>query len=217
MKEQWLEKYRKPIRVLHWVHTTAFLILLITGAIIFIPGVASALTYDSWTRIIHRFAAIVFVAGPVIFAVMNPRGTLAGVKEAFTWGASDIEWLKAAPRYYFLAEEESMPPQGHMNTGQKMWWFMVIVFGVVFVITGILMWVFKESLPYGVLRWAVLAHDIAFIATGCMFLVHVYLGVIHPLMRPMRTGAWNSMFRGTVSAEYAKAHHRKWYDEVTKN
>jgi len=32
-------------------------------------------------------------------------------------------------------------------------------------------------------------------------------------MRPLRTGAWSSMARGKVSAEYAKSHHAKWYEE----
>ena len=60
------------------------------------------------------------------------------------------------------------------------------------------------------------AHDVAFIALGAMLFVHVYLSVIHPLMRPLATGAWSSMARGKVSAEYAKAHHGKWYARVSK-
>ena len=46
-------------------------------------------------------------------------GVWRGVKQAFTWGAEDIGWLKAAPSYYFLGDESAMPPQGSMNTGQK--------------------------------------------------------------------------------------------------
>jgi cytochrome b subunit of formate dehydrogenase len=33
-------------------------------------------------------------------------------------------------------------------------------------------------------------------------------------MRPLRTGAWNSMARGKVSAEYAASHHAKWFAEI---
>jgi formate dehydrogenase subunit gamma len=55
----------------------------------------------------------------------------------------------------------------------------------------------------------VFLHDVAFIATGAMFFLHVYLSVIHPLMR----GAWSSMARGKVSTEYARSHHAKWYEE----
>ena len=141
---------------------------------------------------------------------------IEAVKEAFTWGKEDIGWLKAAPRYYFLSDEKDMPAQGHMNTGQKMWWVMVLIFGGVFFISGFIMWVLKAIAPPELLQWMVFVHDVAFIATGTMFFLHIYLSVIHPLMRPLRTGAWSSMARGKVSAEYAKAHHGKWYEKISK-
>lgn len=214
--EQEVERYRKPTRIFHWVHLVAFCLLFITGLIIFIPGL-SVLAQDSITRVIHRLAALVFIVAPIIYTFMNLKSTGKGIKEAFSWGADDIAWLKAAPRYYFLCDEEAMPPQPHMNTGQKMWWFLALVFGVVFVITGIIMAFFKETASAGVLQWSVFIHDVAFIVTGLMFFVHIYMSAIHPLVRPLRTGAWSSMItRGSVPVEYVKSHHGKWYEEATK-
>lgn len=210
-----VERYRKPTRILHWIHSGSFIILFLTGLVLFIPALGF-LAEDSWSRIVHRVAAVIFVVIPLIYMVTNWKGTWRGVKDAFVWGAADIGWLKAAPRYYFLNDEETMPPQEHMNTGQKMWWFMAIVSGLVFLVTGLIMWFFKESAPAALLQWMVFVHDIAFIATGCMLFVHIYLSVAHPMMRPLRTGAWNSMVRGKVSVDYAKSHHAKWYDRVTK-
>ena len=207
---QEVERYRKPTRILHWVHSGAFVVLFLTGLILFIPGL-SILAQDSITRIIHRLAVVLFVAAPLIYIPMNFKSTMRGIKEAFTWGSGDLEWLKAAPRYYFLNDEEAMPPQGHMNTGQKLWWLMVLVLGGVFFITGLIMWAFKEVAPGALLEWMVLLHDVAFIAAGCMFFVHIYLSVIHPLMK----GSLNSMTKGKVSAEYAKSHHGKWYREIS--
>jgi formate dehydrogenase subunit gamma len=112
-----------------------------------------------------------------------------GLKQALTWSGEDLGWLQAAPRYYFLGDEKSMPPQGSMNTGQKMWWFMVLVFGVVFIITGFIMWFAKTTAPAGLLQWMVFIHDVAFIVTGSMFFLHIYLAVFHPLMNE----AWGSM------------------------
>jgi len=212
---QEVERYRKPTRILHWVHLCAFVALFLTGLILFIPGLG-VLAQDSWTRVIHRIVAVVFVVAPIAYTSMNWKATMAGIKDAFTWGAEDIGWAKAAPRYYFLCDEKAMPPQEHMNTGQKMWWFMVLVFGAVFVITGAIMWFAKAAAPPALLQWMVLLHDISFIVTGTMLFVHIYLSVVHPLMRPLRTGPWNSMLTGgTVSVEYAKSHHAKWYEEVT--
>jgi cytochrome b subunit of formate dehydrogenase len=46
-----------------------------------------------------------------------------------------------------------------------------------------------------------------------MFFVHVYLSVMHPLMRPLSKGAWASMAYGKVPVEYVMSHHAKWYNE----
>lgn len=213
--EQEIERYRRPTRILHWLNTVSFVALFITGLVLFIPFLGP-LAEDNWSRVLHRIASFLFVLVPLIYLLTNWKASWRGIKEAFVWGADDIGWLKAAPRYYFLADEKAMPPQGHMNTGQKMWWLMVIVLGLVFVITGFIMWAFKTTAPPVLLQWMVLVHDIAFIATGCMLFVHIYLSVIHPLMRPLRTGAWSSMARGKVSVEYAKSHHAKWYRKVSR-
>jgi len=212
-----VERYRTPTRVLHWVHGGAFVLLFLTGLILFIPGL-SVLAQSGWTRIVHRIAAVLFVAAPLIYIPLSWKASLRGIKDAFSWGRKDIGWLKAAPSYYFLCDEENMPPQGHMNTGQKMWWLMVLTFGTLFAITGLIMWLLlaKETAPAAVLQWCVLIHDVSFIAIGCMFFVHIYMSVIHPLARPARTGAWSSMVRGKVSAEYAKSHHGKWYEEISR-
>ncbi len=207
MSNQIVEKYRKSVRVLHWVHTVAFVILFLTGLVLFIPGL-SGIAQDSITRILHRLAAIVFIIGPIIYTVMDPAAAIRGLKQAFTWGSGDLGWLKAAPAYYFLNKEEDMPPQGAMNTGQKMWWFITIVFSVILAITGLIMWFGTGAF----VQWMVLLHDVSFIATGCMLFVHIYLSIMHPLM----TEAWSSMANGNITAEYAKKHHGLWYKEISK-
>jgi formate dehydrogenase subunit gamma len=209
--ESKVEKYSKTTRILHHVHTVAFIVLFLTGLVLFIPALGF-LAQDSWTRIIHRIASVVFIIAPLIHLLIKPKASLRSLKEAFTWGIDDIGWLKAAPRYYFLGDESEMPPQGHMNTGQKMWWFIVVVFGALFILTGLIMWFLKTVAPAVVLQWMVFFHDVAFIVTGTMLFVHVYLGVIHPMMNE----AWNAITKGTVSTKYAKSHHGKWYEEITK-
>jgi formate dehydrogenase subunit gamma len=162
--------------------------------------------------VIHRIGAAIFIIAPLIYIPMNWQATKRGIKEAFSWGASDIGWLKAAPLYYFLGDEKDMPPQGSMNTGQRLWWLIVLVSGVIFTITGLIMWFAKTSAPAAVLQWMVFLHDVAFILAGTMLLLHIYLGLFHPLMNE----AWKSIYKGTVSVEYAKKHHAKWYEEVAK-
>lgn len=211
MTQREVEKYRKPIRILHWMHAGSFVLLFFTGLVLFIPGLGF-LAEDSWTRLIHRIGAAIFVIIPILYLIINPKAVARGFKPAFAWSSLDIGWLKAAPRYYFLGDERDMPPQDAMNTGQKMWWLFTIVFGIIFVITGAIMWFAKLSAPPPLLQWMVLIHDISFIVTGAMLLLHVYLGVLHPAM----TESWKAMTRGKISTEYAKVHHGKWYAEISR-
>jgi formate dehydrogenase subunit gamma len=210
---QMVERYRTPTRILHLIHSIAFVLLFFTGLVLFIPQLGF-LAEDSWTRSIHRIAAAVFIIAPLIYIPLNFKSTMSGIKEAFTWRRADLGWLKAAPRYYFLTDEKAMPPQEHMNSGQKMWWLLVIVFGLLFIITGLIMWFAKETASVALLQWMVLIHDVAFIVTGVMFFIHIYMSIIHPLARPLKVGSWNAMLHGTVTAEYAKSHHAKWYDSI---
>ena len=135
MTIQEVEKYRLPVRILHWIHTCAFIILFLTGLVFFIP-MLGFLAGNGWTHLIHRIAAVIFIAGPVLYLIINPAAAVKGLKKAFTWGAADLGWLKAAPRYYFLSDVKSMPPQDFMNSGQKLWWLMTVVSGFVFAISG---------------------------------------------------------------------------------
>ncbi len=207
-----VEVYRRPTRILHWVHLVSFCILFLTGLVLFIPQLGF-LAQDSWTRVIHRIAAAVFIISPLIYVPMNWKSTKEGVKLAFSWGRDDLDWLKAAPQYYFLGDEAAMPPQARMNTGQKLWWFIVLVFGVVFVFTGLAMWFGKTTAPPAVLQWMVFFHDVAFAVSVPMLFTHIYLGLIHPMMKE----SWKAIRKGTVSAHYAKSHHGKWYEETAKS
>jgi formate dehydrogenase subunit gamma len=213
--EREVQKYRKPTRILHWVHAGAFVVLFLTGLVLFIPPLGP-LAQDGWTRLLHRVAAFVFIIAPLIYMPINWKTTLKGLKEAFTWGVEDLGWLKAAPGYYFLSDEKAMPPQGHMNTGQKVWWLLVVLFGPLFVITGAVMWFGRTAAPSALIQWMLFVHNVAFVVTGVMFFIHIYMSIAHPLVRPLKTGAWSAMARGKVSVDYARSHHGKWYEEITR-
>lgn len=209
MKE--IERYRKRAIFHHWWIVACSLLLAITGLFLFLSWFGPA-AWWGYSRLAHRIAAVGFVAVPVIYALLNPKSTWAWIKEAFTWGKEDLGWLKAAPTYYFGSDIVPMPPQDRSNTGQKLWMLVVIVTSVIFVVSGALMWFFKGIVPAGVFQWAVFAHDVAFITAGAMLLVHVALGAFHPRF----SEALRSMITGKVSEEYAKSHHEKWYEKISK-
>ena len=210
MQEE-VERYRLSTRWFHWVHASMFLVLAITGLFLFIPWFGDA-ALGGWSRLVHRIAAVCFILAPLVFLLANWRRSWSFVKEAFTWGKDDLEWLRAAPSYYFGGDPRLMPPQGHINTGQKLFWLTSLVGGVVFVVTGLIMWFLKGIVAPTVFQWSVFFHDVAFVAVSCFFLVHFQLSVLHPRMPE----SLRSMIRGKVSAEYAKSHHGKWYARISK-
>ena len=205
-----IERFRKRTIWFHWVHTAAFLVLIVTGAILFIPGLGGAAA-GGLTRSIHRIMVLFFAGAPLIYFAFNPKKSLHFIKETFTWGSDDIKWVEKAPDYYFGGEEDKMLPQGHINTGQKMWQLVVLLTGVIFFITGLIMGAFKGNVAPGVFQWCVIGHDVAFILAFTMLLVHIYLGVIHPRM----TESMRSMLDGKISKHYARSHYSKWYDEIS--
>jgi formate dehydrogenase subunit gamma len=205
-----VERFKKRTIWLHWTHTVAFLVLIVTGAILFFPGLGAPAA-GGLTRLIHRIAAVLFIAAPVLYFVFSPRMVMHFIKETLTWGIDDMGWLMAAPLYYFGGAEDSMPPQGHVNTGQKMWQFIVLGTGVLFLISGLVMWFFKGTVTPEIFQWCVIVHDVAFILAFLMLLVHIYTGAIHPRM----TESFLSMWDGKVSPTYAKHHYGKWYDEIS--
>ena len=200
-------------RFVHWLHTVAFALLMTTGAILYIPWFSQSvgLGVGGYTvRLIHRIGAVTLMLVPICYLGFDPKGMFTSLKRIFTWGKSDLGWLKAAPRYYFLGDEEAMPPQDKYNTGQKLFYLVVVVCMVGFGVTGLIMWFGKGAVPVWMFQWSVLLHDLCTIAYGAFFLVHFMLSVVHPLMK----GAINGMLFGWMPEEYVKHHHARYYQEL---
>ena len=209
MEKRTIERYNKRAILLHWVHVAAFVVLVLTGAAMFLPGVGPSGGYS--TGIVHRVASVAFIASPVMYAIYQPGSILHFCKETFSWNKDDLKWFRAAPAYYFGGSEDNMPAQGRINTGQKMWQLVIFGTGMVFLITGAIMWFFKSALALDTYQWILFIHGIAFIIVFVMFLVHIYMGLLHPRMNE----SLRSMLDGKISPSYARSHYRKWYDRAT--
>ena len=204
-----IERYTKKARWFHWIYVAVFLELVLSGLVIFVPW-SSLSIVGQWVRLIHRIGAILMVAIPLIYAVLKPKQAYYFVIEAFQWGVDDLEWLKAAPNYYFGGDPRSMPPQGYVNSGMKLYRLAILIGGALFVITGFIMAFLKDIVPPVVFQWSLFVHDFTFIVALCMFFLHVQLGVFHPRMDESLL----SIIDGKVSNAYASSHHGKWYDRV---
>jgi formate dehydrogenase gamma subunit len=158
-------------------------------------------------RYVHRAAAIAYGALPLIYIILEPRRAWLSLKSVFKVSRDDVEWIKGMVPYYFFGRFEAMAPQDRFNTGEKANAVVIIVGSAVFAVTGLLMWFGKGILPIALFQAMVVLHDIAMVVTVCMFIVHFYLAVVHPMM----WAGLVSMRFGVTSAAYAQEHHASWY------
>jgi len=205
---RWIPKYTFVERLLHWVHTASFLPLMATGLVLYLPSLMPLAQGEAgmWMRLVHRLAAVLFIGEPLVYGILQPLRLWMHTKE-FGFDRDDLGWVRNAFGYYVMGKHDDMPPQGRFNTGEKMNGMVMIVSWWLFVITGLIMWFGKGIVPAELFRWMVVLHDVTMIVAVCMFLVHLYLAVAHPLM----WAALVSMRFGVTSASYAAEHHAKWY------
>ena len=205
---RWIPKYTFVERLLHWVHTISFIPLVVTGLVLYLDALQPLAQGEAglWMRFVHRLVAVLFIGEPLLYGILQPRRLLMHFKE-FSLERDDLGWLKNAFGYYVLGKHAVMPPQGRFNTGEKINGMVMIFTWIMFGISGLVMWFGKGIVSADLFRWMVLVHDLTMIAAVCMFLVHLYLVVAHPLM----WAALVSMRFGFTSAAYAAEHHAKWY------
>ena len=184
-------------RVMHWVVGLTFVVLLGTGL---------AFAYPS------LFWLTTLVGGGAAARVLHPQiGALFGVGMLFMFGlwvrdmfldGKDREWLGAI-RHYATHDRDKVPPAGKYNAGQKLFFWVQSLLGIVFVVSGGLMW-FPESFGAAWLNTARLLHYSATLGGGLFLIVHVYLGTVaYP-------GTARGMIEGKVTPAWAKLHHSRW-------
>jgi len=205
---RWIPKYTTMERLGHWVHTATFVPLAITGLVLYVPFLQPLAQGEAglFIRLVHRVAAVFFGLMPILYFVVQPRRFIMSIRE-FMFDKDDIGWVQNAFSYYLLGRHAAMPPQGRFNTGEKLNGLIMCATWVVLGVTGLVMWFGKGAVPVELFRWMVLLHDLAMIAAVCMFLVHLFLAVAHPLM----WAGLVSMRFGVTSAAYAAEHHARWY------
>jgi len=206
---RWIPKYTTLERVLHWVHTASFVPLALTGFVLFAPWLSSVAQSAAGVhiRLIHRIAAIFFGGVPIVYTLLQPRRMWMNLKEFLTFDKYDLLWLKGAIPYYVFGRHGDMTPQPRFNTGERLTAVVMVLGTMVFGVTGLTMWFLKGIMPTWLFQLMVFFHDLMFIVTFAMFMIHFYLAVVHPMM-------WQSLVSmryGVVSESYAREHHAMWY------
>ena len=197
-------RFRAGPRMMHAMLASSFLILLVTGYILFWP-LMSQYAAGGFSRWLHRVGAVIYMAIPFVYLIVDRRAAKELLWDSFHFDRDDIQWLLHSVRYFF-GHAEGMPPQGRLNAGQKLHHAGVVIFSAAIVASGIILWVGKGELGANSLALAAMLHDIAMFVLTVLLVGHLYfIYVYHAL---------SGMVSGYVEEEDARLEHAKWVEEL---
>jgi formate dehydrogenase subunit gamma len=204
-------------RLVHWTTAISFIALAVTGLsmligkTLLIPLLGKA-GFAMWAQAsitIHNVVGPVFSVGIVMMIVL------------WVWhnipNATDIQWFKQGGGLF----TQTHPSAGHMNGGEKVWFWLVALVGLAVCITGLVMVapVYGVAIPAWAdfiplvegsraqMQQANLIHTVLSLGWTAIALGHIYIGTAGT------EGSFEGMSTGYVSTEWARQHHDQWYDK----
>ena len=192
---RYVRRFSRTERAVHWVHASAFFVLLGSGLVLYLPSLAAAVGRRPLVKDVHLLTALAWaVALLTVFLVGDRRGLRATARELDVFDADDRRWLRGGPA-----------PQGRFNAGQKLNAALAAAFALLFAVSGVLLWLGERDTRFRFDSTIVL-HDVVTYLSVALLAGHLYLAVIHPSTRHALRG----MTLGTVREDWAREHHAKW-------
>jgi formate dehydrogenase subunit gamma len=196
---RYLRRFSRTERALHWVHASAFFVLLGSGLVLYLPRLAELVSRRPLVKAVHIYTALAWAAALALIVLVGDRRSLRRtLRELDLFDADDRRWLIG-----------SDAPQGRFNAGQKLNAALTAAFAVLFAVSGFLLWYGERDTRFR-LASTILLHDGLMYVALALLLGHLYLTLIHPRTRH----ALHGMTLGTVRDDWAREHHAKWVEEV---
>jgi formate dehydrogenase subunit gamma len=200
-----LQRHRVYTRFLHWMVALFFFLALFSGFGIYLPWLFRWFTPIFGGGALSRSMHPWFGLGFVVFFGLQVLNWIGPMR----WTQADTKWMRNI-RKVVGGEEKLEPPEtGFFNAGQKVQFWEIVGGCVVFLITGIILWLGAGTFGRWTVAVSYVLHDIsALIMLGGIF-IHIYLSTIG------EPGTFEAMTRGAVSEAWAWTFHPAWYKDVT--
>lgn len=200
-----LRRYTSPEMGVHWLLAITFVALALTGLIllygrwVLIPllGPEGFSATASLSKLVHNYSGLAFGVILVVAFFMYLKDSLFKLKV-------DLVWFLRVGGYLGGGEPKSYK----VNAGQKAWYWVAMLGGMVLVASGLILDFPNFQQGRQLMHDAHLFHTVAAVAVIAFFFVHLYLATVGV------EGAFGSMLNGYVDENWAKQHHRLWYQEV---
>ena len=194
----YIERFTRTERAVHWVHATAFFGLLATGLVLYVPRLSILVGRRPLIKDLHVYTAVAWIAALALVIVLGDRRRLrqtAGELDEFD--RDDLNWLRRRPA-----------PQGRFNAGQKLNAALTAAFALLFAVSGSLLWLGERDHRFQFAS-TILLHDWLMYVSLALLFGHLYLALIYPATRHSLRG----MTSGSVRTDWAERHHSKWVRE----
>ena len=200
-----IQRYAASERSNHWMVAILFVLAALSGLAFFHPAFfffTNLFGGGAWTRILHPFIGLAMLLAFTGMFFRFWRQNL--ITDA------DREWSRHMGDL-LRGDKAAMPPVGKYNAGQKRAFWAASISLAVLLASGLMIWRpwLAPFVPIALLRVAVVLHALAAVVLVLSTIVHVYAAL-------WIKGTVRAMTRGTVTAAWARTHHRLWYDEVTR-
>ena len=193
----YVKRFSRSERAVHWIHASAFFVLLGTGLVLYVPRLSALIARRPLVKDVHVSAALAWLALlALVLVVGDRRGLRRTLRDLDLFDDDDRRWLRLR-----------RPPQGRFNAGQKVHAALVAAFASLFAVSGFLLWLGERDTRF---RWAstILLHDGLMYASLVLLIGHLYLALIYPATRHALRG----ITVGSVRRDWALEHHRKWIE-----
>lgn len=193
----YVKRFSRTERAVHWIHASAFFVLLGTGLVLYVPRLSTLVARRPLIKDIHVYTAVAWIALLALVVVVGDRRRLRRtLRDLDLFDEDDWLWLRRKPR-----------PQGRFNAGQKVHAAVVAAFASLFAVSGFLLWLGERDTRF---RWGstILLHDGLMYTSLVLLVGHLYLALIFPATRHALRG----ITFGSVRRDWALEHHRKWIE-----
>lgn len=197
--EPGMVRYNFVERLVHWFVAFTFIALLVSGLALGYPRAffLSGLFGGGQTmRFLHPWFGVGFTLGLGWMLVKWARD--------MRFNAGDREWTRRLKTY--ASSGHTGLDTGRYNAGQKGYYWVSIIGGLVLFVTGLPLW-YPWLTGSGLHQIARFVHHATFLIMVGGFIIHVYLSaVVFP-------GTLSAMTTGRVSRAWAAWHHPAWFRE----
>ena len=191
-------------RIAHWVTAILFIILAVTGLTLlfgrfFMLPIIGADAFGALANVfkqMHDYLSPVFLISLLVLVARFASKNLPA--------RGDLKWLTSGGGIIGNAHVSA----GYFNAGEKIWFWSVVVFGIVVSVSGLLLLFPIFGLSREIMQLALIVHGLAAVLFIAGSFGHIYIGTIGT------EGSLDSMTTGYVDTNWAKLHHDRWYDEV---